>query len=286
LVILSAALLGGPVSTTQVVSGVIIGTGTAENVRKIRWNLAANIVTAWILTIPFAAIVAAAMYFCGQTFDVETGRSLMNLFKNPLKPRQDRSIERLIHQASACVTGLSGLVEFARVPSEETAKIVHDAEELGDEERRLLVDELNRTFVTPIDREDLFALSRAIDDILDYAYTTVDEMMLFKLQSNIYVTKMAEVLLTSGKEIHVAMQRLLEHPNVASEHAVRAKQHENQVEKLYREATACLFHGKVETVDGVMEVLKLREVYRHLSNAADRVDTAANIISDVIMKIM
>jgi uncharacterized protein len=210
----------------------------------------------------------------------------MNLFRNPLKPRHDKSVERLINQANACMSGLLGLVEFARTPSEAAAKTVREAEEQGDEERRLLIDELNRTFVTPIDREDLFALSRAIDDILDYAYTTVDEMLLFKLQPNTYVTQMAEVLHSAGKEIHVAMQRILEHPQVANEHAVRAKQQENRVEKLYREATANLFHGKVETVDGVMEILKLREVYRHLSNAADRVDTAANIITDVIMKVM
>ncbi|HOX46200.1 MAG TPA: DUF47 family protein [Myxococcota bacterium] len=210
----------------------------------------------------------------------------MSLFRNPLKPRHDKSIERLINQANACVTGLTGLVEFSRTPCASTAKCVQEAEEQGDEERRLLVDELNRTFVTPIDREDLFALSRAIDDILDYAYTTMDEMMLFKLQPNTYVTQMAETLHAAGREIQVAMQRILEHPQVANEHAVMAKQQENKVEKLYREATACLFHGKVETVDGVMEILKLREVYRHLSNAADRVDTAANIITDVIMKVM
>jgi PiT family inorganic phosphate transporter len=63
MVILSAALVGGPVSTTQVVSGVIIGTGASENMRKIRWQLAANIVTAWILTIPSAGLVAAGMYY-------------------------------------------------------------------------------------------------------------------------------------------------------------------------------------------------------------------------------
>jgi hypothetical protein len=210
----------------------------------------------------------------------------MNLFRNPLKPNRDKSVERLVSQANACVTGLTALLEFSRAPCEAAAKIVKDAEEQGDEERRLLIDELNRTFVTPIDREDLFALSRAIDDILDYALTTVDEMLLFRLQTNTFVTQMAEVLLAAGKEIQMAMQRILEHPQVANEHAVRAKHNENRVEKLYREATANLFGGKVETVDGVMEILKLREVYRHLSNAADRVDTAANIITDVIMKVM
>jgi len=63
LVILTAAMLGGPVSTTQVVSGVIIGAGASENMRKIRWKLAGNIVTAWALTIPSAGIVSCGLYF-------------------------------------------------------------------------------------------------------------------------------------------------------------------------------------------------------------------------------
>jgi len=82
------------------------------------------------------------------------------------------------------------------------------------------------------------------------------------------------------------MLRILEHPQVANEHAVRAKQTENKVERLYREAIANLFDTKVESFEQVMRTFKMREVYRHLSNAADRVDTAGNIITDVIMKVM
>jgi uncharacterized protein Yka (UPF0111/DUF47 family) len=210
----------------------------------------------------------------------------MNVFCNPLKPRRDPSVERLIQQAEAMVAGLEGLENFVHNPTEANAKIVQEAEERGDNERRLLIDELNRTFVTPIDREDLFALSRSIDDILDYAYSTVDEMVLFKLQPNDHLTKMAEMMHSAGKEIRLAMQHILAHPQVANEHAVKAKQMENGVEKVYREATCDLFSGKVTTVEGVLEILKTREVLRHLSNAADRADTTANIICDVIMKVM
>jgi uncharacterized protein Yka (UPF0111/DUF47 family) len=210
----------------------------------------------------------------------------MNIFRNPLKPSHDPFVDRLTRQAEACVVGLQGLLDFARAPAEATAKLVREAEERGDEERRLLIDELNRTFVTPIDREDLFALSRAIDDVLDYAFTTVDEMLLFGLEPNELLTQMAELLHQAGKELHMATKEILEHPSVANEHAIRAKQLENRVEKLYREATAALFKEKVDSVDGVLHLLKLREVYRHLSNAADRADTAANIITDVNMKVM
>ena len=75
------------------------------------------------------------------------------------------------------------------------------------------------------------------------------------------------------------------HPNVAIDHAQRAKALENRVEAVYREALVDLFSGP-EDLHHVVEMLKLREVYRHLSNAADRGDEAANIIADVIVKKM
>jgi hypothetical protein len=70
---------------------------------------------------------------------------------------------------------------------------------------------------------------------------------------------------------------------VANDHAVRAKALENRVENVYREAIAALFVG-TKNVNDVVEMLKLREIYRHLSNAADRGDEAANVIGDIVVK--
>jgi hypothetical protein len=71
---------------------------------------------------------------------------------------------------------------------------------------------------------------------------------------------------------------------VAEDHAVRAKALENRVEDVYREAIADLFRLPRD-IDHVVEMLKLRETYRHLSNAADRGDEAANVLSDIVVKI-
>jgi uncharacterized protein Yka (UPF0111/DUF47 family) len=70
---------------------------------------------------------------------------------------------------------------------------------------------------------------------------------------------------------------------VATEHAMRAKAMENRVERLYRQTIAALFQGP-ENVEHIMEMLKRREVLRHLSNAADRGDAAADIITDIVVK--
>lgn len=208
----------------------------------------------------------------------------MSWLRDFFKPRQDNFVKLLIEQAEWAVKGLDSLTEYTKTSDEACADAVRKYEKEADEVRRILVDELNRTFVTPIDREDIFALSRAIDDILDYAYSTVDEMQVLHVTPNTYLQRMVSLLRDAANEVHMAMLRLKDHPGVATDHAQRAKALENRVESVYREAIAALFEGKPDA-EHIVEMLKLREIYRHLSNAADRGDEAANIISDIVVKI-
>ena len=207
----------------------------------------------------------------------------MSWLKDFLKPRQDNFMKLLIEQAEYAVKGLEALLAYTRTGDEASADQVRRYEKEADEVRRILVDELNRTFVTPMDREDIFTLSRAVDDILDYAYSTVDEMSVLHVSPNTYLQRMVSLLRDAAEEVHLAMLRLKDHPSVATDHAQRAKALENRVESVYREAIAALFQGPAEP-EHIVEMLKLREIYRHLSNAADRGDEAANIISDIVVK--
>ena len=196
----------------------------------------------------------------------------------------DKFLKLLSEQAALTLTGMEVLEDFVNHRGDgDNARRLQIVEKEADEVRRILIDELNRNFVTPFDREDIFALSRAIDDIIDYAYTTVDEMVVLGVDSNEYLRRMISLLREAAFEIHLATQRLKDHPNVASEHAMRAKALENRVESVYREAIASLFTGPKD-IEHIMEMLKLREIYRHLSNAADRGDEAANVIADIIVK--
>lgn len=203
--------------------------------------------------------------------------------KEFFKPRQDNFIRLLIQQAEQTAIGLDALHEYMKTYDPAQAQRVVQAEKDADELRRILIDELHRTFVTPIDREDIFRLSRAIDDILDYAYSTVDEMQILNVEPNDHLRYMTALLAKAAREIYLAMQRLQEHPKVAAEHAVRAKDIENRVENAYREALAELFREPVD-LNSVVKMLKLREVYRHISNCADRGDEAANIIGDIVVE--
>lgn len=203
--------------------------------------------------------------------------------KEFFRPRQEKFIQSLIKQSEITLRGLNALESYMKDPTEQHAAEVRQAEKDADEVRRILIDNLNRTFVTPIDREDIFALSRAIDDVVDYAFTTVEEMEILGVAPNDYLRRLVSLLQDAAEELHLAMQRLQDNPGVASEHASRAKALENRVERVYREGVADLFSGP-ENIHHVMQMLKLREIYRHLSNCADQGDAAANIIHDIIVK--
>ena len=201
------------------------------------------------------------------------------------RKKPNRFIELLIKQAEYTVEGMQKLLAYVREPSAELAQEVTAIEKEADEVRRVLIDELNRTFVTPIDREDIFALSLTIDDVLDYADTTVEELYMLGISPNAFMERMVSLLTDAAREIFLGVSRLQDHPNVANDHAVRAKALENRMEAVYREAIADLF-AMPRDIDHVVEMLKLREIYRHLSNAADRGDQAANVLGDIVVKKM
>lgn len=204
-------------------------------------------------------------------------------FTNPFRSRSSHFVQLLSQQADKTREGLETLEAFFQKTDPALARRVEQIEKEADELRRILIDDLNRAFVTPIDREDLFALSRTIDDVLDYGYSTVDELVIFQLQPTELMGKMVTILREAAEEIHLGVVQLRERPQVALQHAMRAKKLENRAEALYREAIAELFQ-EPKTVEDVMVMLKKREIYRHLSNAADRGDEAANIISDIVVK--
>ncbi|HRY29667.1 MAG TPA: DUF47 family protein [Elusimicrobiota bacterium] len=193
-------------------------------------------------------------------------------------PKRD-FVKMLQDQANKTCEGMKALYEYVQDPTKEKGDQVVRLEEEADEMRRILVEELNKSFVTPFDREDIYSLSRTVDDMVDYAKSTVEEMDLFGIKTNEHLKRMAEGLYNAAKDIAAAIPCLMKHPQTCGHHIVRAKKAENFVEHRYREALADLFKSS-----DVVEILKCREIYRHLSNAADRGDEAANIIGDIMVK--
>jgi len=165
---------------------------------------------------------------------------------------------------------------------EQLAEKVLQAERGADELRRILIDQLNRTLITPIDREDIYCLSREIDNVLDAAKSTVEEMRIFQVEPVPELVLMAEIMERGTLELYEAFQRLQKYPGVAREHAINAKRTENHMHHIYLEATAKLFNDPGLPAG---YIFKMREIFRHLKRSSDLCDEAANLLLDVIVKL-
>ncbi len=207
----------------------------------------------------------------------------MEWLKRFFKPKQSNFLQLLIQQGKYTVVSVESLQAYLKKPNEKRSVQARQVEKEADELHRILVHELEDSFVTPLDREDIYALSRALDNFIDYVYDTIEELEIFKLAPFTAVSQIADLLLEMAKELHLTMERLLDHPRVANEHARRVKKLENEVERAYRHSLAELFHGP-EDAEHIMRMLKCREVLRHLSNAADQGDKAADIVMDIGVK--
>lgn len=207
----------------------------------------------------------------------------MEWLRRFFKPKQNNFMQMLIQQGSYTVMAVEALQGYLKKQSDKKSTHARAVEQEADEIQRIFVHELMDTFVTPIDREDLFALTRALDNFIDYVYDTVEELEVFQLDPPDSVVAITDLLREMAGEMHLATQRLLDHPGVAADHARRIKSLENQVEYVYRRSLAVLFQGP-EDIHHVMDILKTREVLRHLSNAADQGDMAADTILDIVVK--
>jgi len=173
------------------------------------------------------------------------------------------------------------LVNYFDEKDTEIPEGIYFLERDADDLRRILIDRLNHTLITPFDRKDIFTLSRVVDDIIDAAKSTVEEIKIFHIDPTKELLMMAKVLREGTLEIYDSLRNLKKNPNVAMEHAKRAKATENQMNLVYLESLAELFDNESNTTSYMM---KMREIYRHLKRSANSCDDAANVISDIIVK--
>jgi predicted phosphate transport protein (TIGR00153 family) len=187
----------------------------------------------------------------------------------------------LQEQSELTLKGVTALERYMFTGKEEDGKEVTRLEKLADRKREELIKELDRTFITPFDREDIFNLSKAIDDILDYSDSTVEEMEIYELGPTPELREIVEVIRISTELIHESVCNLNKDRKEGMRQALQAKKYENRVENLYRKNLVKLFEG-----DDIKYILKMREIFRHLSNCADRIDLAGDILGHIYVKMI
>jgi predicted phosphate transport protein (TIGR00153 family) len=206
---------------------------------------------------------------------------ISTLFK---RKKEDKFVELLIQQCDITVEGVKLMESLMNRPGSAALEQMRAKEYEADEIRRILIDELHNTFVTPFDREDIFNLSLQVDEMIDYALTTLEEMDLLRVDVDDYLRTMVSLVRQEAEELAMAMHRLSANPRLAGDHARQAKKLEGEVDHLYRVAVAGLF-TKPKDFKELMAMLRRREVYRHVSNMSDRADAAANVFGMVVMKL-
>jgi uncharacterized protein len=164
---------------------------------------------------------------------------------------------------------------------EESAKKLKDLEHEGDKITHEIVKKLNQTFITPIDREDIYSLTSALDDVLDLIEAAADRMVLYKIASPTpEARELSNIIYESSQEIEKAIVLLRGLDEVYYKHCVEINRLENAADRITRDAIARLFQGEYSPY----EVIKWKEIYETLEAATDKCEDVANIIEAVILK--
>ncbi len=164
----------------------------------------------------------------------------------------------------------------------EKQQRIKDIEHQGDDFVHEIFEELNKTFITPIDHEDISALASAFDDVLDYIDGTAARLVLYEIKKpEENMIKLAEVLVTQATELNHALRGLrnIKSPKEIETRCIEVNRLENVADDIYKNSVAQLF----KRTDAI-EIMKLKEVYERLEFATDKCEDAANVISDIVVK--
>ncbi len=143
-----------------------------------------------------------------------------------------------------------------------------------------IIQRLNRTFVTPLDREDIHALARSLDDVMDAIDAAATLVRLYRLDSVRFgVRELAENITSCTKEVRLALDALEKHRGVTT-HAVEINRLENEADRTHQEAVARLFEDEKDA----LVVMKWKETLDLLEAATDRCEDVANVLEGVVVK--
>jgi predicted phosphate transport protein (TIGR00153 family) len=165
---------------------------------------------------------------------------------------------------------------------EARTKEIYEVEQEGDILTHEIMKKLNKTFITPIDREDLHSLASSLDDVLDLIWGAVDRLSVFKIKkSTVEAVKMSKDILATTEAMHKAIHKLKEkNYNHVQDYCIEINRLENMVDRDFRDALGKLFD---EVTDPIL-IIKWKEIYEHLENASDKCEDVANVLEAIVLK--
>ena len=207
-------------------------------------------------------------------------------FLSWIRSNDKEIIEVLEEQAANLVKATSYLVEFMssyKMDGESRYEIIKNLEHTGDQITHRLFTILDKTFVTPLDPEDISKLTSAIDEVLDATEGVANRFVLFSIEAPTqYMIELSKILLTASQEVQLLITRIrsLKSASNLIDHSKNIVNYEHKADTIYRTAIAELF----KTNNNPIEIIKLKEVYETLEGALDRCADVADVVEDIALK--
>ena len=199
----------------------------------------------------------------------------------PREPKFFDLFEKSVANVAKAAKELADFLEdYTNVPL-KVARIT-ELEHEGDAITHQIMEQLHRTFVTPLDREDIALLTERLDDVMDFIEDAANAMLLYRIeQPTTRAREMAAILVKMTSELVVAVPLLRNHSKMKEilEHCVEINRLENEADAILRHALAELFDDTP-----IADVIKWREIYEHLETAADKGEDVANVLEGVVLK--
>lgn len=160
--------------------------------------------------------------------------------------------------------------------ADQIKRLEHECDEISHE----ILRGIDRTFITPIDREDIHQLAVRLDDVIDLIDGGVRRLVLFNITEPTEVSrKLSEIIVRATGEVVEAVGDLRKQKGVI-EHCIRIKQYENEGDVAYHEALASLFRQRIDP----LEVIKWKDVYETMEGCIDQCEAVAHVLESVVLK--
>src|SRR5499425_3282580 len=200
-----------------------------------------------------------------------------------LLPRDENFFDLFEQQAGHIVSASRVLEEMTLDYPAAPPRVqqIRDLEHAGDAITHEVVRRLNTTFVTPIDREDIYALASRLDDVLDLIDAVADRLLLYKVKVPTDGSiEMAKIIVKTAEETDRAVRCLRTLSAFYHKHAVEVNRLENEADRLLRDQLAALFEGTKDAI----EVIKWKELYETMESVTDRCEDVVNVIEGIVLK--
>jgi uncharacterized protein len=199
------------------------------------------------------------------------------------KPTGERFFELFTEIGTNIGASVELLRTFVRAPVEQRAELaarMHALENAGDDATHAIIKHLDRSFVTPFDREDIYRLASTLDDVVDHVDAAVDLATLYRVgELPDGVAAQTDLLCRAARLTAEAMPRLAE-PQELTAYWVEVNQLENEADQVYRRLLSELFNGQRDA----LEVMKLKDVVDELEAAADAFEDVADTVHSIAVK--